>query len=146
MWDKTSFSEKAIAQELSLMTQTGLNCVRFVMQYAVYAENPKRFIKTLDKVLALCDNAGVKAMPIFFDDCIFGTANDPVTGKQTEPLEGWYAWGWSPSAGLTMVVDERTHPKLEKYVKDVMIHFKDDSRIMLWDLYNELTSLITSFS
>ncbi len=36
-----------------------------------------------------------------------------------------------------MVVDEREHPKLEKYVKDVIGRFKDDKRIFLWDLYNE---------
>jgi hypothetical protein len=26
---------------------------------------------------------------------------------------------------------------LERYVKDVLTHFKDDKRIVLWDLYNE---------
>jgi hypothetical protein len=28
-------------------------------------------------------------------------------------------------------------PVLEEYVKDVMTTFKDDKRIVLWDLYNE---------
>ncbi len=139
MWDKTSFSPKVIRNELKLMSEMGLNCARFVMQYKVYEEDPKYFLRTLDRVLALCDEAGVKAMPIFFDDCIFGTANDPKTGVQPEPLEGWYAWAWSPSPGLTMVVDERTHPLLEKYVKAVLARFRDDKRIMLWDLYNEPT-------
>ncbi|MDO4194676.1 MAG: cellulase family glycosylhydrolase [Prevotellaceae bacterium] len=142
MWDKTSFSPMVIKKELALMKDLGMNCVRFVMQYKVYEENPSRFIKTLDKVLELCDKAGVKAMPIFFDDCIFGTNNDPVTGKQPEPLEGWYAWAWSPSPGLSMVVDEREHGKLEKYVKDILTHFSDDPRIMLWDLYNEPTNTV----
>lgn len=39
-----------------------------------------------------------------------------------------------------MVVDERTHGKLEKYVKEVMTRFKDDDRIFVWDLYNEPTN------
>lgn len=140
MWDKTSFSPKVIKKELELMTDMGMNCARFVMQYAVYEENPRRFIRVLDKVLDIMDKAGVKAMPIFFDDCCFGTGTDPVTGDQGEPLEGWYAWKWSPSPGLTMVVDERRHGQLEKYVKDVMTHFRDDPRIMMWDLYNEPTN------
>lgn len=142
MWDKSNFSPKVIREEMKLMKEMGMNCARFVMQYKVYENDPKYFLKTLDKVLALCDEAGVKAMPIFFDDCIFGVNNDPEIGPQPEPLEGWYAWAWSPSPGLTMVVDERTHPKLEKYVKDVLTRFKDDKRIMLWDLYNEPTNTV----
>lgn len=58
-------------------------------------------------------------------------------GKQPEPLRGWYAWAWSPSPGHSLVIDERTHPRLEKYVKAVMGRFKNDDRILFWDLYNE---------
>lgn len=137
MWDKTSFSPDVIRRELKLMTDMGMNCVRFVMQYKVYEDDPEYFKATLDRFLTLCDEAGVKAMPIFFDDCSFGASNDPVLGRQSEPLEGWYAWAWSPSPGHTMVIDGREHPKLEKYVKDVISRFKDDGRIFLWDLYNE---------
>ena len=137
MWDKTSFSPDVIRRELRLMTDMGMNCVRFVMQYKVYEDDPAYFLKTLDAFLALCDEAKVKAMPIFFDDCVFGANADPVLGRQPEPLEGWYAWAWSPSPGHTMVIDEREHPKLERYVKDVMTRFRDDPRIFLWDLYNE---------
>jgi len=137
MWDKTSFSPDVIRRELKLMTDMGMNCVRFVMQYKVYEDDPAYFLDALDAFLALCDEAKVRAMPIFFDDCVFGTNADPVIGRQPEPLEGWYAWAWSPSPGHTMVVDEREHPKLERYVKDVMARFRDDRRIFLWDLYNE---------
>ena len=137
MWDKTSFSPDVIRRELKLMTDLGMNCVRFVMQYKVYEDDPAYFLKTLDEFLAICDEAKLKAMPIFFDDCVFGANADPVIGRQPEPLEGWYAWAWSPSPGHTMVIDEREHPKLERYVKDVMTRHRDDQRIFLWDLYNE---------
>ena len=137
MWDKTGFSPDVIRRELKLMTDMGMNCVRFVMQYKVYEDDPKHFIDALDRVLALCDEAKVKAMPIFFDDCAFGVNTDPVLGLQPEPLEGWYAWAWSPSPGHTMVIDEREHHKLERYVKDVIGRFRNDPRIFLWDLYNE---------
>ena len=140
MWDPCSFSPEVIDKEMAQMEALGLNCARVVMQYAVYADNPGLFLKTLDTFLGICDKHGVKVMPIFFDDCTFGANTDPVTGPQPEPLEGWYAWAWSPSPGYTMVIDERTHGKLETYVKDVMGHFKDDPRIFVWDLYNEPTN------
>ena len=142
MFDKSSFNPEAIRSELALMKNLGMNCVRFVMQEAVWADDPDYFIATLDRFLTLCDEAGVKAMPIFFDDCIFGTNNNPTTGLQPKPLEGWYAWNWSPSPGTTKVVDPRHHAELERYVKQVMQHFATDSRIMLWDLYNEPTNNI----
>ncbi len=140
MWDKTSFNPKLIEKEMALAREIGMNCARVVLQYAVYEEDPKYFVKTFDKFLSICDKYGVKVMPIFFDDCAFGVNTDPVTGVQPEPLEGWYAWAWSPSPGYSMVVDQRQHVKLEKYVKEIMEKFKEDSRIMLWDLYNEPTN------
>ena len=140
MWDKTSFSPQVIDKEMALANSIGMNCARVVMQYAVYEDDPQYFLNTLDRFLGICDKYGVKVMPCFFDDCVFGVNNDPVIGVQPEPLEGWYAWAWSPSPGYTMVVDERTHGKLEKYVKDVLLRFKDDKRIFVWDLYNEPTN------
>lgn len=140
MWDKSSFSPSVIEQEMKLMKDLGMNCARVVMQYAVYEDDPAYFLETLDQFLGICDRYGVKVMPIFFDDCAFGVNTDPKTGPQPEPLEGWYAWAWSPSPGYSMVVDERQHGKLEKYVKDVMTRFKDDPRIFVWDLYNEPTN------
>jgi len=38
------------------------------------------------------------------------------------------------------VIDKDQHPKLEKYVKDVIGKFKNDERVFLWDLYNEPTN------
>lgn len=140
MWDKTTFDPKAIDAELALMEETGMNCARVVLQYAVWEDDAKYFKRVFKKFLALCDNHNIKVMPIFFDDCVFGVNTDPKVGDQGEPLKGWYAWAWSPSPGRSMVYDERTHWKLEKYVKDIMTAFKDDDRIMLWDLYNEPSS------
>lgn len=137
MWDKTSFSPEVIDRELALAGELGLNCARVVLQYAVYEENPKHFLKAFDKFLEICDKHGIKVMPCFFDDCHFGANTDPWTGVQPEPLKGWYAWAWSPSPGHTRVIDPAYHPDLEKYVKAVMENHKNDSRILLWDLYNE---------
>jgi len=137
MWDKTSFSPDLIEREITLAKSIGFNCVRVVLQYAVYADDPKYFLNTVDKFLAICDKHGIKVMPALFDDCAFGANTDPVIGKQSEPLEGWYAWAWSPSPGHSMVNDPRTYPKLEGYVKEIITRFKNDKRVFVWDLYNE---------
>lgn len=140
MWDKTSYDPEAIDKELALATQTGFNCARVVLQEAVWAEDSTYFLETLDNFLGVCDKNGIKVMPTFFDDCAFGTTVEPRTGVQDEPLEGWYAWDWSPSPGHSKVKDSKQHKELEKYVKSVMTRFKDDDRVFLWDLYNEPTN------
>jgi len=137
MIDPTSFDPDAIDAELKLMEDLGMNCARFVLQYIVYQQTPRAFFKNLEKILRLCDKHHIKAMPTLFDDCVFGVNSDPVAGKQVEPYIGWYAWAWSPSPGHTMVLDPQNHPKLEAYVKDVLERYREDDRIMLWDLYNE---------
>ena len=140
MWDKTSFSPDLIQQELALAAQTGFNCVRVVLQHAVYADDPAYFKKTFGQFLAICQRNNIRVMPIFFDDCVFGTVMNPRIGKQPEPLAGWYAWAWSPSPGHTMVADPAYHAQLETYVTDLMTTFRDDPRIVVWDLYNEPTN------
>ena len=140
MWDKTSFSPDLIQQELALAAQTGFNCVRVVLQQAVYADDPVYFKNTFERFLTICQRNNIRVMPIFFDDCVFGTVMNPQIGKQPDPLVGWYAWAWSPSPGHTMVADPEYHPQLEAYVTDLMTTFQDDLRIVVWDLYNEPTN------
>lgn len=140
MWDKTSFSPEVIDKELQLASQTGFNCARVVLQYAVWENDPAYFKKTLAQFLAIADKHHIKVMPCFFDDCVFNDQHDPKIGVQPEPVIGWYAWAWSPSPGHTMVADTTSYLKLEHYVKDVMKEFRKDKRLFVWDLYNEPTN------
>lgn len=140
MWDKTTFDPVAIDKELGLAEKVGMNCLRAVVQFAVYEDDPQYFLKTLDTFLAICNKHKIKFMPALFDDCVFGLEHDPKVGRQPEPLIGWYAWAWSPSPGHSLVIDSSTHPRIEKYVKAVISRFKNDERIFLWDLYNEPTN------
>ena len=140
MWDKTTFDPQAIDKELALAQKSGMNVLRAVLQFAVYEDDPNYFLKTLDTFMSICDRHKIEFVPALFDDCSFGITQDPKVGRQPEPLAGWYAWAWSPSPGHSLVVDSTTHPRIEKYVKAVMTRFKDDKRILFWDLYNEPTN------
>lgn len=140
MWDKTTFDAAAIDKELALAEAAGMNVLRAVLQFAVYEEDSAYFLKTLDTFMAVCARRKITFMPTLFDDCVFGLEHDPKVGRQPEPLQGWYAWAWSPSPGHSLVVDSTTHPRIERYVKAVIRRFKNDNRILLWDLYNEPTN------
>ncbi len=140
MWDKTSFSPEIIDKELALAETTGFNTLRVVLQFIVWEDDPKYFSEVFGKFLSICTKHKIKVIPALFDDCVFGENVDPSLGKQPEPLEGWYAWAWSPSPGHSMVSDTSTYFRLEKYVKNIIGSFKNDPAILAWDLYNEPTN------
>ncbi len=143
MWMPYNFDPQTIDRELALAEDAGFNCLRVVLPFVVWEHDPAAFKKRLQSFVSICDKRGLRVMPTLFDDCAFGSdekLKNPTYGKQPEVLEGWYANGWTPSPGHDMVRDPTTWPQLEKYVKDVVGAFKDDSRVWVWDLYNEPTN------
>jgi hypothetical protein len=74
-------------------------------------------------------------MFVFFDDCWNPEAS---IGKQPEPKPGVHNSGWVRDPADSMRADTvALYQALEPYVKDILTTFKDDERILLWDLYNE---------
>jgi hypothetical protein len=64
--------------------------------------------------------------PLFLTTAILVSTLILLWASSRSPCGGWYAWAWSPSPGHSLVIDERTHPRLEKYVKAVMGRFKKE--------------------
>lgn len=140
MWMDYNFDPALIGGELALAQDIGFNCIRVVLPFVVWENEPETFKQRLEKFLEVCHRRGIRVMPALFDDCAFGPITDPVFGRQPEVVPGWYANGWTPSPGHGMVRDSSTWPRLEKYVKDIIGTFKEDSRLWVWDLYNEPTN------
>lgn len=137
MWMDYAFDPELIDRELALAESVGFNCLRVVLPFVVWEAEPEAFKKRFDQLLAISAKHGIKVMPCFFDDCVFGPITDPVFGKQPEVVVGWYANGWTPSPGVKRSRDPETRPALERYVKDIITSHRDDPRIFAWDLYNE---------
>jgi hypothetical protein len=140
MWMPYCFDLELIDRELALAEAVGFNCLRVVLPFVVWEHDPAAFRQRLRTFLKICDKHGLKVMLTLFDDCVFGPIKDPVYGQQPDVVKGWYANGWTPSPGHSMVRDPKTWPRLEKYVNDIIGVFKDDNRVWVWDLYNEPTN------
>ncbi len=143
MWMDYNFDPQLIDRELALAQGVGFNCLRFVLPFVVWEHDPQAFQQRLDAFLEISTRRGLRAMPCLFDDCVFGhdeRLKYPWYGKQPDVLPGWYANGWTPSPGHSMVRDPQTWPRLERYVRDIITQFKDDRRVWVWDLYNEPTN------
>ena len=111
--------------------------MRVFLQYIVWEDDAEGFLDRFDKYLSIADKHGISTMPIFFDDCCWAMKQEPLLGRQDEPVLGATNSGWVPSPGYSMVLDQGEWPKLEKFVKDVVGRFKKDKRVLIWDTYNE---------
>ena len=140
MWQGETFDAASIAQELRLARDVGFNCLRVVLQYMVWRDDPDGLKRRLDAFLELCIRHGLRAAICLFDDCAFGDLKDPHLGKQPEVIQGWYANGWAPSPGWGLVRDRAAWPDLGLYVRDIIGAFRTDGRVFLWDPYNEPTN------
>jgi hypothetical protein len=73
-------------------------------------------------------------MFVLFDSC---WDPYPKLGKQRDPKPFVHNSGWMQSPGKEMLEHPERFDELKPYVEGVIGHFRDDKRIVFWDLFNE---------
>jgi hypothetical protein len=134
MWQADSFDTATIDRELGYAESIGLNCMRVFLHHAAWQEDAMGFKERMAQYLDIASRHGVATIFVFFDDCWNESYH---TGTQPMPKPGIHNSGWLRDPGKLLYDDPTIVEVLEKYVKDVLTGFKDDRRIVLWDLYNE---------
>lgn len=134
MWQEDTFDPETIDRELGYAAGIGMNTMRVYLHSLAYKADPEGFKKRVDQYLGLADKNGIRTMFVIFDDVWHKV---PEAGKQPAPKTGTHNSGWVQDPGDPASKQEKNFPALENYVKDIVGTFKDDDRILLWDLYNE---------
>ncbi len=134
MWQDETFSIDLIEKELGYAKKIGMNMMRVFLHDLLWEQDAKGLLSKMDSYLSVADRLGIKTMFVFFDDC---WKDEFSLGKQPEPVPFTHNSGWVRSPGTGAADDMSQRPRLERYVKGVLSHFKDDRRIAVWDLYNE---------
>lgn len=135
MWSDETFDAATIDKELGWAEGLGFNTMRVFLSSVVWKQNPDVFKKNIDRYLAISSKHGIKTMFVFFDDC---WNPESAYGKQPDPKPGVHNSGWVQDPAVSLRNDTlNLFPVLEKYVKDIISTYKNDDRILLWDLYNE---------
>lgn len=145
MWQAETFDPNTIDKELGWAKNIGFNTMRVYLHSIAWQKDPSGFKNRVGQYLSIAHKHGIKTIFVFFDDC---WNKEGFAGKQPEPKTGIHNSGWVQDPGDPMSKNPANFPALEKYVKDVMTHFKTDERILFWDLYNEpgnSSKLNTSF-
>ena len=134
MWQSETFDLSTMDRELGWAADLGLNCMRVYLHHVAWKTDKEGFKKRISQYLDLAESKGISTILVFFDDCWNATYS---AGKQPEPKPGVHNSGWVRDPGDLLFDDPSLEATLEAYMKDILTTFKDDKRIVLWDLYNE---------
>lgn len=134
MWQEETFDPKTIDTELGYAEKAGFNTMRVFLHYLVWYQDPEDFYERVEKYLTIAQKHNISTMFVFFDDCWNGS---PKLGKQPEPKPHVHNSGWVQCPGQEEVTDLTKFPTLENYVRVTISRFKNDKRIIAWDIYNE---------
>lgn len=134
MWQAETFDPETIDRELGWAEEIGMNTMRVYLHDLLWKQDPEGFLKRMEQFLKIADKHNIKPMFVFFD-AVWDP--QPKLGEQPDPQPHVHNSGWVQSPHIDILKDEEKLDKLEPYVKGVLEHFKNDSRVLLWDLYNE---------
>ncbi len=133
-WQAETFDPVTIDIELGWAEGIGFNCMRVYLHHLAWEIDKEGFKKRLDQYLSIADRHGIKTIFTIFDDCWNATYQ---AGTQPAPKPGIHNSGWIRDPGDLLFTNPELINILEEYVKDIMTTFKDDKRIVIWDMYNE---------
>jgi len=136
MWQRESFDPATIEQELGWAQNIGFNALRTNLQFRVWLDDPDGLRARLDRFLGIASRSGIHTVLCLFDDCAF-SGREPYLGRQDDPIPGVHNSGAAASPGREVVRDRSRWGDLERFVTDVVSHFRDDARLEVFDLYNE---------
>ncbi len=134
MWQAESFDPKRIDLELGWAEKIGMNTMRVYLHDLLWKQDSVGFTKRLNEFLTIADKHQIKPIFVLFDSC---WDPYPALGRQREPRPGIHNSGWVQSPGAVALSDPSQHPRLETYVKGLVGAFKNDKRILAWDIWNE---------
>jgi len=135
MWQAETFDAPTIDKELGWAEELGFTTMRVFLSSVVWKNDAKGFKNRMDQFLEISSKHQIKPMFVFFDDC---WNSESQIGKQADPKPGIHNSGWVQDPSVSLRNDTtKLFPELEKYVTDIISSFKNDKRILLWDLYNE---------
>lgn len=134
MWQEETFSPELIDKELGMAAGLGFNTVRVFLHTLLWEENAEAFLNRIDLFLSIADKHGIKTMLVLFDSV---WDPFPKLGKQPEPKINVHNSGWVQCPGYDILNDPNRYDELRDYVQGIVSRFKNDERVLIWDLFNE---------
>src|SRR5580692_4013009 len=135
MWQAQSFDAAQIDKELAWAEGLGMNTMRVFLHNLLWQQDSAGFLKRMDQFLAVADKHHIRIAFVLLDSVWDPT---PHLGKQREPRPHVHNSGWMQAPGAEILKDpSRWEKELKPYITGVIGRFRDDKRVLMWDLMNE---------
>jgi hypothetical protein len=134
MWQPDTFDVTANDRELGWAANLGFNTARVYLHDLLWTDDSLGFLDRIDRFLAIAERHGIRPLFVLFD-AVWDP--HPALGPQRQPRPHLHNSGWVQSPGATVLGDSSRHDELANYVRGVVGRFKDDPRVLAWDLFNE---------
>src|SRR4051812_46874713 len=141
MWQAATFDPERIDKELGWAESIGMNTMRVFLHDQLWEQDPAGFTKRIDRFLQIASKHHIRPMFVLFDSC---WDPFPQLGPQRDPKPGVHNSGWVQSPGAKALQDPAQYARLERYVNGVVGAFRNDKRILAWDLWNEPDNVNTN--
>ncbi|WP_052732469.1 endo-1,4-beta-xylanase [Hymenobacter terrenus] len=138
MWQAATFDPATIDKELGWAESLGINTLRVFLHDLPYQQDPEGFKQRIGQFLSICQKHHIRPMLVLFDSC---WDPNPKPGKQPEPTPGVHNSAWVQSPGATALQDTTQYRRLQAYVTGIVGAFRDDERVLLWDVWNEPSNI-----
>jgi hypothetical protein len=134
MWQTETFDLPTIDRELGWAADLGFNAARVFLHDLLWDRDSAGLTYRVDRFLAVAYRHGISVLFVLFD----GVWDPfPALGPQRSPRPHVHNSGWVQSPGAEVLSDQARHDDMEGYVRGIIGQFRDDSRILGWDLFNE---------
>ena len=134
MWQADTFDPETIDRELGWASDIGFTSIRVYLHNLLWDENSDAFLKRIDKFLDIADKHGINVMLVPLDGV---WDPQPKLGKQREPRPHVHNSGWLQAPGAELLGDPARHDELKPYIVGLIRKFRNDDRVVAWDLFNE---------
>ncbi|AFC46651.1 MULTISPECIES: cellulase family glycosylhydrolase [Mycobacterium] len=134
MFQADTFDPRRIDTELGWAQFYGHNTARVFLHDQLWAADQRGFQTRLGQFVDIAARHHIKPLFVFFDSC---WDPQPRAGRQRAPRPGVHNSGWAQSPGAERLGDPRYVPVMRDYVTAVMTQFRNDNRVLGWDLWNE---------
>jgi hypothetical protein len=135
MWQADTFDLPTIDRELGWGQALGMNTMRVFLHNLAWQQDPQGLLQRMDQYLEVADKHHIRITFVLLDSV---WDPSPKIGKQREPRPHVHNSGWIQAPGKEMLEDQsRWDKELKPYIVGVIGHFRNDHRVLMWDLMNE---------
>ena len=145
-WQEYGFEErlKTTEEELALAEKTGFNTIRIILEYKVWEQQHDGFMERFERYLETAARHKIRCMVVFLNDCMQPKEwTKPVVFGEQHYDVGYHGGrkqsqhGALPSMGYHLIDEPELAKKHEDWIREIIGKYREDPRIVVWDIYNE---------